>query len=220
MLHIVTFKTGDKYSADFVNRLYAMCRRRISIPFDFTCYTDDPAGIHPLVIVKEPPVMLPGWWIKLNFFGPDMPEGDRLLLDLDQVFTGELDRILMNAPAPVACSADPFEWHGIKFGSAFVLVRGGAYRHILPKFLETYDPSMWERLDELFPAGDQHYLSTQIPDWKNLSELFPGYFLSFKEDCQKDVEPPSPCRVVNFHGNPKQDLVPFEWVDRCWSYEY
>lgn len=45
MLNIFCVKIGSKYSHTYVNRLFEMCSKHVSIPFDFYCYTDNTAGL-------------------------------------------------------------------------------------------------------------------------------------------------------------------------------
>ena len=45
MNYVVCLKYGDKYSADYVNKLYNGVKRNLTVPFEFVCYTEDPKGI-------------------------------------------------------------------------------------------------------------------------------------------------------------------------------
>lgn len=44
-IEIFTFKWGRKYGPEYVNRLYGGLLRHIDVPFNFTCITDDTAGL-------------------------------------------------------------------------------------------------------------------------------------------------------------------------------
>jgi hypothetical protein len=52
-LSILSVKIGPKYGSDMVNNLYMMCRKNISTPFKFFCYTDDRAGLLPEINVID-----------------------------------------------------------------------------------------------------------------------------------------------------------------------
>ena len=52
-MKIVTVKLGDKYDSSFVNRVYKMCQKNLTIPFNFYCYTEDPSGLDPNIIVVD-----------------------------------------------------------------------------------------------------------------------------------------------------------------------
>lgn len=103
--NIVTLKWGDRYSADYVNRLYAAVSRHLSGEFRFVCFTDDARGLHdeiqcfdiPEIDVPEP--LIQGGWRKLCLFRDDLPiSGDCLFLDLDIIVAGELDKFFTYAP--------------------------------------------------------------------------------------------------------------------------
>ena len=53
--NVICMKWGDKYSADYVNILFNMVSRNLSIPFRFACFTDDPKGINEQVEVFNLP---------------------------------------------------------------------------------------------------------------------------------------------------------------------
>jgi hypothetical protein len=97
---IICIKWGPKYSADYVNRLYAMTARYTSHPFQLYCFTDDGEGIRaevacrPLPELGCPvPVSGPGKWRKIALWGPSLGDvaGTVLFIDLDSIITGPLD---------------------------------------------------------------------------------------------------------------------------------
>ena len=47
--YILCMKWGNKYSAEYVNRLYRMVSRHLSLPFEMVCLTDDKTGIYPQI---------------------------------------------------------------------------------------------------------------------------------------------------------------------------
>lgn len=54
---VVCMKWGTKYGADYVNRLYNMCARNLTIPFKFVCYTDNGDGMLEQIDVRPLPEM-------------------------------------------------------------------------------------------------------------------------------------------------------------------
>ena len=52
-MKFLTLKFGERYSADYVNKLYKGIRRNSSDPFDFYCYTENPEGLDENVKVIE-----------------------------------------------------------------------------------------------------------------------------------------------------------------------
>ena len=66
-MHVLCFKWGTKHGPDYVNRLYTMVSRDLSLPFSLYRFTDDTAGIrsevecYPLPELGCPvPVNVPG----------------------------------------------------------------------------------------------------------------------------------------------------------------
>ena len=43
--YVVCLKHGSKYSSEYVNKLYNMCKRHLTVPYEFVCFTDDLRGI-------------------------------------------------------------------------------------------------------------------------------------------------------------------------------
>ena len=50
MVNVVCVKYGNKYDSSQVNILYEMVRRNISLPFSFSCFTDDSSGLDDNII--------------------------------------------------------------------------------------------------------------------------------------------------------------------------
>ena len=97
---IICIKWGTRYSADYVNRLYAMAARHTSPPFQLYCFTDNTQGIRPEVACRPipelgcpVPVSSPGKWRKLALWGKSLEDvtGTLLFIDLDSIITGPLD---------------------------------------------------------------------------------------------------------------------------------
>ncbi|MFM8576024.1 MAG: glycosyltransferase, partial [Limnohabitans sp.] len=92
-------KWGTKYGPEYVNRLFAMVRRHLTLDFQMVCLTDDAQGIHPDVrCLPIPPLNLPPGspergWTKLVTFSQDLHglRGTALFLDVDVVIVGSLD---------------------------------------------------------------------------------------------------------------------------------
>ncbi len=68
---VLCIKWGDRYGAEYVNRIYAMVERNITPPFRVICFTEDNTGIREEVICHdlpelgcERPTNAPGKWPK------------------------------------------------------------------------------------------------------------------------------------------------------------
>ena len=77
--YIICMKWGDKYGPEYVNRLYNMVSRHLTLNFQMVCLTDDSTGIDPAVACYPIPEMdLPAGpergWKKLTTFKPELYE--------------------------------------------------------------------------------------------------------------------------------------------------
>ena len=92
-------KWGDKYGPDYVNRLYGMVARNLTLPFRFICFTEKGEGVRSEVEIKPLPTLdLPSGlpergWMKLTTFQSPLEdiEGVTLFLDLDVVIVDNID---------------------------------------------------------------------------------------------------------------------------------
>ena len=94
-------KIGDKYDADYVNKLYNMVRQQSDAPF--LCFTDDPSGVEmPCVYMddKEERQWDNWWpvWCKIKMFNaPELEEFDRkIFFDLDIIIHGDITKLLLH----------------------------------------------------------------------------------------------------------------------------
>lgn len=55
--YVICMKWGDKYGAEYVNRLYNMVSRHLTLDFQMICLTDDSSGIDPAVTCHPIPEM-------------------------------------------------------------------------------------------------------------------------------------------------------------------
>ena len=69
MNYVVCLKHGNKYSSEYVNKLYRMVKRNLTVEFEFVCFTESRKHIDPEIRVEPlPPTDTPGWWFKPYFF--------------------------------------------------------------------------------------------------------------------------------------------------------
>lgn len=104
-MNIVCVKIGTKYSSELANRLYAMCKKNISTPFSFYCYTDDPTELCKDIITipyveQSLDVIV---FNKLYLFSDDISKvlGDRktIFFDLDIIIKDNIDAIVNHEPS-------------------------------------------------------------------------------------------------------------------------
>ena len=103
-LNFFTFKWGTLYGPEYVNRLYGSIKKYCDVPFNFTCITDDSAGIHPEVLLLDYNQIGPDSWRaygqdkiftreKLCLFDLDI-DGTKLWVDLDNLIHGDITELV------------------------------------------------------------------------------------------------------------------------------
>ena len=98
--YVACLKWGDKYSADYVNKLDSMVRRNCTIDYEFVCFTENTNGINEHIqTFPLPKLKADGWWYKPMFLGSDLPiKGTLLFLDLDVVVFENINKLFTFQP--------------------------------------------------------------------------------------------------------------------------
>jgi len=218
--HIITLKWGNRYGAEYVNRLASSVRRNTTAPVSFVCFTDDATGIDPAVAIQPlPEIDLPAaaivtGWRKLCLFRPDLPlQGLGLFLDLDIVVTGPLDDFFTFgevADIPIIHNWTPL--HKTLFRPDPRIGNSSVFRFKLNACGFVWDQFHAEKdwaLANFRPP--QAYLTHCIRPRMN---FWPAAWVrSFKRHCRPVfplnllLEPklPHAARIVAFHGKPDPD---------------
>lgn len=207
----VTFlmvKWGTKFSAGYANILHDMVRRNLppDFPARFVCFTDNGAGLHAGIEVRDLPPGVIGWWNKLYLFKAGLfPEGERLFyLDLDTAITGDVSAIAAYA-GEFATLRDFYNLAG--YNSSLMLWRAGFGAEIWQSFAAAGYPDI--------PGGDQAWIDRTAPGADVLQDMFPGAIVSFKQGALMELPPG--VRIVCFHGQPRPHEVQNGWVERVWK---
>jgi len=238
-MNIICMKWGDKFSIDYVNRLYAMVSRNMNSKFRFVCFTENSIGIRPEVEIQElPELELPNGspergWRKLTVFKKDFGglSGSTLFLDLDVVIVGGLD-VFFSQPGNFLIAHDKKNLKKREGNSSVFRFEAGEYPQILDHFKKNSEQVKNEVRHE------QAYLSREIEKIGNL-EFWPDDWVpSFKYKCcpswiKSWFEAPSVpkgARVILFHGlpNPPEAIIgrsgkwyrhiqPSPWIKDYWT---
>jgi hypothetical protein len=98
--YVFCLKWGTKYGPEYVNKLYSMVQRNLTLEHKFVCFTDNPKGINPEITTHElPPIPATGWWFKPWFLSNELPyKGTGLFLDLDLIVFNNIDRLFTYQP--------------------------------------------------------------------------------------------------------------------------
>ena len=216
MLNVVCLKYGDKYGPIYVNNLYNMIERHLTVPHRFVCFTDNTLELNPKIEIKLiQSQRFSGWWWKPYIFKADhFSDGDtNLFFDLDMVIVNNIDNIANYLPNDFVGLQDVgrvFKRGADRLGSAVLKWPANQYTDI------------WTNLDanpnyaRQF-QGDQDYI------WnlhKSVIRFFPEKWIQsykweirdrselvringrFNFDTIKDVQIDKETNVLAFHGSP------------------
>ncbi|MFH7327112.1 hypothetical protein [Desulfurivibrio sp. C05AmB] len=212
--NVVCMKWGKVYGPEYVNILYRMVRRNLTVPFRFVCLTDDPAGLDPgIETMPIPSFPEPSpehyrkcqAWRKLLLFAKPFAdlEGKIFFLDLDVVIVGNLDVFFAYSDklAIIENWSQPNRLIGQASAICFPV---GAYHHLLDNYLADRNG-----IAAKFET-EQKYITRALG--KDNFAYFPDEWCrSFKMHClpggilNSFIAPtgiPAKARVIVFHGNP------------------
>lgn len=236
--NIICMKWGDKFDAGYVNRLYEMVEKNITIPHRFVCFTDNGEGINPNVEIRPiPPLCEDGipdrMWKKLTVFNKDLYdlEGTALFLDLDII---------------VRQSLDPF----FEAEGEFLIIKDWDFPNDIIgnssvfRFEIGKHPEVLEHFRELGPAvrkhfqNEQAFLTYEMFEKGILKYWDSDWCVSFKRCCLhkfplcwfKVPRDPEEAKILIFHGKPNPEqaykgyfgkmgfrmILPTKWLDKYW----
>lgn len=218
----------DYYPPEYVNRLYAACNRNMSRPFDFVLYVgpnaERPGRREALnQSIKVVQTGLPQWWSGMVFWKKNPPgvlTPSLLYLDIDQVVVGSLEDIVGfrsdNAymkDYPSHSCPDGLENDACVSTS---LLRNGSGVVVWSEYERAGRPT-WDVLR--YPPGPMPMAAQGVVNDKQIGmrkDLFPEEWVcSYKLEARPRGLP-ADCRIVAFHGRPKQHEVTDGWVWRNW----
>lgn len=242
MKQIICMKWGNKYPAQYVNKLYGMVARNLTPPFRFVCMTDHSEGIRPEVeCLPCPTVPIPAprnnqGWRKVSLWNDTLPgmQGDWLYLDLDVVVTGTLDGFFDYEPQLDYIVMQNWTQPGKGIGNTSVFrFRVGSHPYLLHGLIE-HQATLFQQF-----RNSQTYISRTI---KEIAFWPDAWCILFKTHCIAPMpkrwwqEPslPDTARVVAFPGSPNPDeaveghwpaswykrfykhILPAKWITKHW----
>lgn len=232
MVTILCIKHGNKYNEDYVNILYEMVKRNISLPFRFVCLTDNNKNLNSNIETLPLPSNLSGWWCKPYMFNKDLPlTGTVLYLDLDIVIAGSIDKLFTYQPGKW-CTIRDFtrvmrpKWD--KYNSSVIRFEAGQLDHVWRQFIKNPQHHMHRHF------GDQDFLYEVT---KGTAVLYPDSWIqSWKWEVRTDktfapggvkgnrqfktvqnVKPRVECCITVFHGDPNPHNCKDPWVIDNWK---
>ncbi|UTO05539.1 glycosyltransferase [Moraxella sp. FZLJ2107] len=243
--YIICMKWGTKYGPEYVNRLYNMVARNITLPFTMVCLTDDSTGIrdevvcHPIPELNLPSNIPERGWKKLTTFKPDLYglKGTALFLDIDIVIIGNIDAFFTHQAEhddSVMIIRDwKKPWRMVGNSSVYRFKVGyNTYPHLLEHFENNFEKIRSEVRHE------QAFLSNYLREHHHLEYWDPTWCVSFKYHCLHKIplayflppKKPTDAKIVIFHGeiNPPDAIkggggkwyryvLPSAWIKDAWQ---
>lgn len=236
MVNVICIRWGERYGAEYVNRLFHMVQRHLNRPFRFACLTDDTEGLEagietfPIPEIYVPSEKAVSPWRKLAIFAPKLGDlrGKTLFLDLDVVIVDQIDPFFDYADGFTIIENWTQKGAGIGNSSVFCFEIG---QH--SDVLEEYE----QRREEVFQkfTNEQSFLSKHI---EKLNYWPQDWCQSFKFHAippwpMRLFRPPrlpQRCRILVFHGHPNPDeailgihrswrkfYLPAPWISEFWK---
>lgn len=230
--YVVCLKHGNKYSAEYVNKLFWMVRRNLTLPFEFVCFTENPQDLDPAIRVEPLPRIrgIGGWWFKPMFFNPDLNiKGTILFLDLDVIVFENIDKLFTYAPGHFCIIRDfnrKNQPHWQKFNSSCFRLETGQHSQVYTEYWR--DPEANSRKFH----GDQdwiyHMVKTNFTFWPD------DWLQSYKWEMRNKppmtrvngvrnfVSPGTPqikpdTAIAVFHGEPNPHNCVDQWCKDNWK---
>jgi hypothetical protein len=242
-VNVLCIKWGTKYGPDYVNKLFSMVSRNLTLPFRFVCLTDAAAGIDPRIEVKEIPKVgfkdfderLP-WsfghgWLKVTSFAKPLYDlsGPTLFIDLDVVIVDNIDCFF----EPDGAFRVIKEWDKADETGNTSVYRFNIGAH--PDLIENLKTNKDQVLKKV--RNEQEYVTGALAAQGKLQYWPAGWCVSFKRHCMprgimswfRPATIPAGAKIVAFHGKPNppdviqghsgkwyRRVLPVQWVAEHW----
>lgn len=220
-VNFVTVCTDDYpmyYPEKITNRFKDLTRLDLS----YYCITDRPKSVNgwaePIVPFKKSK----GWWNKVNLFGPEMPNGWILYMDLDIIIAKNFDEeiiAVISGGKDVNCVSDAIGWMGEKFSSSLMILKSGSRPEVFSKFVKD-EHLLCER-----QGGDQVWAGPLLGDINFIDEDFPNLKKNLKfhlgqrqgDTLSLPRSLPSEIKLIDCGGRPKpHELGALNYVKENW----
>ena len=238
--NVICIKWGNKFGAEYVNKLYKMVQKNLTIPHRFVCFTDNSEGFtdgieeRELPPYSDNPYIGDKGWRKLSLFNENLADlkGTALFLDLDIVIRDSLNPFFEKDGDFIICKDWDFPKDIIGNSSVFRFEIG---KH--PDVLENFYKLGNEIRNDY--KNEQAFLSYEMHRKGILSYWDSSWCVSFKRSCLqpfplnfiKMPNDPIDAKIIVFHGRPTPEqarqgyngkgglryVKPTVWLDKYWN---
>ena len=230
MLNVVCVYYGTKFPLDYVQVLYNMVQRHLTVPHKFICFSDH---VKPQKLLKGDITFrkfkhhdYDGWWNKLQLFSEEAHLiGPCLYLDLDVVILDNIDEIATFGDDMTFGVINDFNSGTKEFNSSVMKFNNEvATKVIWNKFLE-------DKANLMALQGDQNVMTKLIKSNKkiaqdNLKVMPDEWTFSYKWYSRIDprfgktrwtFEKKPNTKIAVFHGHPRPHESEQKWVQKEWN---
>jgi len=223
MINVCCVFYGNKYTSDYVQNLYNMVKRHLTVPHKFYCFTDHTNmfdHVYGDIIYKDLPLKgYKGWWNKLQLFNTDIElQGVNLYFDIDIVITKNIDCFATYGDDKSFCIISDFEPKFKEYNSSIMKWNNDTASIIWKKYIE------WQDHYNNF-HNDQQVITDIIHD-KDILKIYPDeWSFSYKwysrekprfDISEQTYEEDKNAKIAVFHGKPDPHESKQEWVKKHW----
>lgn len=202
-------KTGPEYTVRHVLALHAGISRYLEVPHRFVCLTDCGAvGGQVLIRAGIEPIPLkhrwPGWWSKLELFRPGLFTGPVFYADLDTIFVGPIDDLVLGHDFTVLRSFWT-ERPPTRIGSGLMAWSNPEGMALLYERFRSQPQRAIAEFVTTERWGDQGFITVHSPRrWEHWQEKHPGRIFSYKLHVLKAAGVvPEGASIICYHGQPR-----------------
>ena len=217
--NVVCIKWGTKFDAEYVNRLYRMVKKNLTIPFRFVCFTDDKSSFDNGIETFElPPISFKEGaergWRKLSVFNKNLANlsGKALCLDVDVVIINNINSLFEK-------DGEFFIIKDWGYPASSYVGNSGCYRFNIGEHYDVLDyfEKNFDDIKNKF-RNEEEYLSWKMKEKGILQYWDKKTAISFKHGCMAPFplnlfltpkQPKDETKILIFHGNP----LPREAID-------
>ena len=212
-INVCCIKEGNKYDSDYVNTLYLMTKRYLTIPFDFICLTENSQNLlKQIKVINLEDRSIKGWWNKCLLFKPDFLSGSCLYLDLDIIILKNIDEfIIQNQYLNILCNPISLNKKTYYKINSSMLLWNTNNKELHKIWFQYSKNKLFYDNHKTF--GDQEVILTSNVKYK----FFPGnkirYFKSIKEKENLDTN----ISIIVFKGKKQKDYKSNSIVRNYWK---
>ena len=225
MINFVCVYYGTKYSLDYVQVLYNMVQRHLTIPHKFICFSDH---VKPQKILtgdiefrKFKDSHYEGWWNKMQLFREESDlKGPCLYMDLDVVLLDNINDLATFGDDMTFGVINDFNILTKEYNSSIMKFNNEVATDLVWK------PFLQQKTELMKLQGDQNAMSKLVKGSQYLKVMPDEWSYSYKWFSRQDprfdkskgtFEKKDKAKVAVFHGRPFPHESTQEWVKKEWN---